>query len=108
MHRQTGAMPSKSASSFSAADYPAWTAPADAWPLTIDVEYNEDGSQLCCDAYVTRTIITGTVIAEQCRTAIHGSSLSELRHYLEEHIDHVRHVEPGFVRLPCSHQPEKK
>jgi len=40
------------------------------------------------------------VIAELCRTAIHGSSLSELRHRLEEHIDQVRHVQPVYLASP--------
>ncbi len=66
----------------------------------MDTEYCCDGPQLCCDAYVTRTIITGRVIAELCRTAIHGSSLSELRHRLEEHIDQVRHVQPVYLASP--------
>jgi hypothetical protein len=73
-------------------DYPAWTAPLDAWPVKVDVEYDEDGPQLMCDSYVTRTTVTGRVVAEPCRTAIHSSSLSELSHQLGEHIDRVRHV----------------
>jgi hypothetical protein len=96
----------RSPSSSSAADYPPWTAPADAWPLRVDVQYDEDGPQLLCDAYVTRTLPTGTVIAESCCTAIYGSSLSELRHNLEQHIDNTRHVQPGFLNLPYSYVPE--
>jgi hypothetical protein len=81
---------------FSAEDYPAFTAPLDEWPVTVGTEYDEDGPQLLCDAYVTRTIVTGTVIAELCRTAIRGSSLSELRRRLEEHT-RIRHVDPQHM-----------
>jgi hypothetical protein len=76
-----------------------WTVPAGQWPVRTGTEYAEDGPQVLCDAWTTRTIITGKVIREPCGTAIPGSTLDELRSALEQHMSNTRHTESPYATI---------
>ena len=69
---------------------------AGSWPVTVEVEYDDDGPQLVCNGYVERSdrLLGDRVFRLHCGSAIWGETLDELRVSLQAHIDAVPHVNP--------------
>ncbi len=65
----------------------------DAWPIVVDVEYDEDGPAIICNAYVAG--VKG--LPDNCRWSFHSSSIAELRADLIRHINHIDHVASPFL-----------
>lgn len=69
------------------------------WPVTVDVEYDENGPELMCDGYVRRVYWEmGYEGTAPCRTGIPGMTWGDLEQNLLAHIAAYSHCEPGFSR----------